>query len=201
MSLNNNNTKVIEALSLDERIESKLSYMDKNHVDHANVEAVLTKPEGSHLLKQWYWGHNLVTLDGAIYYAQQGANATPTNDFSSASGRFILRNQADTPVDTDTYAGVLGPIAASNNTFVATYPKTNDTGDPDNTGDGTNVVSWCSLWSTSSFSDAAIQGGCIHNGGGTPAGSLLTHFSFASSFGKTTSDTLKVFVNHSFSHP
>src|SRR6266508_907109 len=196
MSLNNNNTKVIESLSLDERIEAKLSYQDKNHVDNANVEAVLTKPEGSYFVKDWFFGSNIVTLDGAIYYAKKSAGETPATNENFGAGRFELRDAADTPADTDTYTNVLTPITASRQVFTSGYPKTNDTGDADNTGDGVNVVSYATLWTTTSFSANTIQGGMIHDNA-SPVGAtkLLTHFSITS-FAKTTSDTLKIFCNH-----
>lgn len=201
MSYNNNNSVVrtIEAETLDQRLERLYEYYDKNH-KWANVEAVLTRPEGSsYLLKQWLFTHNLVTDDGEIYYAQQGAGATPTDDFAGA-GRFILRTTTDTPAATDQYQHVAGPIANSNQVIDATYPKTNDTGDADNTGDGVNVISYRVSYTTTSFSDADIEGGAIHIGGASPGATahLLTHFSFSSAFAKTTSDTLKVFVNHGF---
>ena len=45
----------------------------------------------------------------------------------------------------------------------------------------------------------AIIGGCIHVGGASPASGtkVLSHFSITS-FNKTASDTLKIFVNHTF---
>jgi hypothetical protein len=82
------------------------------------------------------------------------------------------------------------------------YPKVND-GDSDNTGSGTDIATWLASWTTSDFNSNAIIGGCIHVAGGasgatTPgATKLLTHFSLTS-FNKTSSDTLKIFVNHTF---
>ena len=79
---------------------------------------------------------------------------------------------------------------------------TND-GDSDNTGSGTDIVTWLASWTTGDFNSNAIIGGCIHVAGGasgatTPgATKLLTHFSLTS-FNKTSSDTLKIFVNHTF---
>ena len=78
------------------------------------------------------------------------------------------------------------------------YPKTND-GDSDNTGAGTDIVTWRTSWTTGDFNANAIIGGCIHVGAASPASGtkLLSHFSITS-FNKTSSDTLKIFVNHTF---
>jgi hypothetical protein len=191
------NLRIIEAETLDQRLERLYEYYDKNH-KWANVEAVLTHPEGSYRLKEWMFTHNLVTDDGEIYYAQQGAGATPTDDFAGA-GRFILRTTADTPGAADQYQHVLGPIALSNQVIDPTYPKVNDTADAENTGDGVNVISYRVSYTTTSFSDPDIEGGAIHIGGASPGATshLLTHFTMTP-FAKTTSDTLKVFVNHGF---
>ena len=68
-----------------------------------------------------------------------------------------------------------------------------------NDGDLYYAQSACGETPTSDFSANAIIGGCIHVGGASPATSskLLTHFDLTS-FNKTTSDTLKIFVNHTF---
>lgn len=198
MSYNNvNYQKVIEAESYEQRLERMYEFEDKNH-KYPNVQAIRTRPESNYAVKEWFLGSNIVTDNGDIYYAQQGAGTAPTNDFA-ATGRFTLRGAADTPAKTDTYDLMSTPITASNQVIDATYPKTNDTGDADNTGDGVKVVSYRVSYTTTSFADAAIQGGCIHIGGASPTTgtALLTHFSITS-FAKTTSDTLKLFVNHSF---
>ena len=66
-------------------------------------------------------------------------------------------------------------------------------------GAGTDIATWRTSWTTGDFNSNAIIGGCIHVGGASPASGtkLLTHFSITS-FNKTASDTLKIFVNHTF---
>lgn len=148
--------------------------------------------------KTWYYAKNIVTNDGDLFYAQQAVGETPTSDFDGASGRMELRTGSATPAKGDTYAQVATPVAASRKAIDANYPKTND-GDSDNTGAGTDIVTWRTSWTTSDFSASAIIGGCIHVGAASPASGtkLLTHFSITS-FDKTSSDTLKIFVNHTF---
>tara|TARA_R110002020_G_scaffold3846_4_gene16958 strand:+ start:914 stop:1465 length:552 start_codon:yes stop_codon:yes gene_type:complete len=148
--------------------------------------------------KTWYYTHNIVTNDGDLYYAQKAVGETPTSDFGGTSGRMELRTGSATPAKGDTYAQVATPVAASRKAIDSNYPKTND-GDSDNTGAGTDIVTWRTSWTTSDFNSSAIIGGCIHVGAASPASGtkVLTHFSITS-FDKTSSDTLKIFVNHTF---
>ena len=152
--------------------------------------------------KTWLYTHNIVTNDGDLYYAQQATETSPTSDFSGSNGRMELRTGSATPAKGDVFTQVTTPIPASIQEIDSTYPKVND-GDSDNTGAGTDIATWRTSWTTSDFNATAIIGGCIHVAGGasgaTTAGAtkLLTHFSITS-FNKTASDTLKIFVNHTF---
>ena len=152
--------------------------------------------------KSWHYGKNIVTNDGDLYYAQQAVEATPTSDFGGSNGRMELRTGSATPAKGDVFTQVTTPIPTSIQEIDSTYPKVNDS-DSDNTGAGTDIVTCRTSWSTSDFNATAIIGGCIHVAGGasgatTPgATKLLTHFSLTS-FNKTSSDTLKIFVNHTF---
>ena len=109
-----------------------------------------------------------------------------------------LRTGSATPAKADTYQQVATPVTASRKAIDANYPKTND-GDGDNTGAGTDIVTWRTSWATSDFNQTGIIGGCIHVGGASPANAtkVLTHYTITS-FDKTASDTLKIFVNHTF---
>lgn len=147
----------------------------------------------------YHYGKNIITVDGNLFYAQKAAeDAVITSDFAGANGRMELRTGAATPANTDVYSNVTTPVTTSRKVILSGYPKTNDN-DTDNTGAGTTVVTWVTSWTTADFNATGIIGGCIHVGGNSPvAGTkLLTHFSIAS-FDKTSSDTLKVFVNHTF---
>ena len=148
--------------------------------------------------KTWYYGKNIVTNDGDLYYAQQAVEETPTSDFGGSNGRMELRTGSATPAKDDVFSDVTTPIAGSIKIIKSGYPKTNDA-DSDNTGAGTDIVTWLTEWTTSDFNASAIIGGCIHVGAGSPASGtkLLSHFSLTS-FNKTASDTLKIFVNHTF---
>jgi hypothetical protein len=161
-----------------------------------NVVAVLRRPEAGLIIPFWFYGRNIVTNDGDIYYAKKGAGESPSTNENFLQARCELRTTSDTPAKTDTYGDVAGPITASRKTISATYPKTNDTGDADNTGDAVDAVSYSYSWTTGDFSDNDIEGGCLHDNASPVAGTkLLTHFSITQ-FAKTSSDTLKLFVNH-----
>jgi len=137
-------------------------------------------------------GLNIVTDKGDKYYAQSAVAEAPTDDFDGASSGLRLGsdNTAPTKADDD----VTTFLATSAHALDATYPKTNDD-DGDNTGSGLDIVSWRFSYLTSEGNVDAIVEGAIVDDKVTPTGAL-THFLFAASFNKTSSDTLKVFVNH-----
>jgi hypothetical protein len=172
-----------------------------------NVVRVLSFPESSpsgkvDMIKEFDYTHNLVTDDGEIFYAKQGAGETPATNENFQSGRFEMGTTAYTEAETDTFnefdVSGTSKIAGSRQTFTAGYPKTNDTGDTDNTGDAVDAVSYAVNYSAASWSDTDVEQGCIHdNASPVSATKLLSVFSFTS-FAKTSSDTLKVFVNHAF---
>ncbi len=148
--------------------------------------------------KTWLYAKNIVTNDGDLYYAQKSVGGTPTTDFGGSDGRMELRTGSATPAKAHVYSDVTTPVTASRKVKDNTYPKTADD-DSDNTGAGADIVTWRTSWTTSDFNATAIIGGCFHAGGASPASGakLLTHFSITS-FNKTASDTLKIFVNHTF---
>ena len=132
-------------------------------------------------------------------------------------GAMVLRNTviSDSAIDQDdTYADVTGGLSSAtsdrNTTKVLTAndPRTTDP-DNDNTGGAIDQVTWSYEWATGDFSTSSgtpvadLTGGCILDRANNSAyaastNKLLTHFNFASPFEKTPSDTLKIFVNHTF---
>lgn len=192
---------VVEAETLDQRIERVLEYQDKNHTKPgANVICVRERPEGRYAVKEQFVGQNLVTDDGEIAYAQKAAGETPTNDFWSANQRFEVRDNATplTPAETNTWTQFTNPVAASLKTRTGGYPKTNDTGDADNTGDTVRAVSWAVNYTTGDFTATNVSGQIITAIASPTTGTpLLNHAAFTA-FAKTSTDTLKIFVNHEF---
>lgn len=188
------------------RTQSKKKY-DYNPKD--NVVAVLRQPVKSAFsgkvldtLVNWMLVKNIVTNDGDAYYARQGANEAhaANEDFGDTTARFEMGTTAFTTLKASNFGNwdVAGTskIAGSRLGFTGTYPKTNDTGDADNTGDAIDAVSYAINYTATSWSDTTVETGCIHeNASPATTTKLLTGWSFTQ-FSKTTSDTLKVFVNH-----
>ena len=138
-------------------------------------------------------GKNIVTNDGDLYYAQKAVGDSPTTDFTTGGLNLGTSNTAVGKTDTDvTTFGTDGDIAESSG-----YPKVND-GDSDNTGAGTDIVTWKFSYGTADGNITGIQEGAIVDILGASATKCLTHFLFASSFNKTSSNTLVVYVNHRF---
>ena len=172
-----------------------------------NVVRVLSFPEVSpsgsvDMIKEFDYTHNLVTNNGEIFYAKKGAGETPSTDENFQAGRFEMGTTAYTEAESDTFTNfdVSGSskISGSRQVFTSGYPKTNDTGDSDNTGDAVDAVSYAVNYSASAWNDSNVEQGCIHDKSSpVSATKLLSVFSFTS-FAKTSSDTLKVFVNHAF---
>ncbi len=142
--------------------------------------------------------HNIVTDAGDEYYAEASAQfggESVTNEFDSMS---LGTSASSVPAKGNDWSD-LTEIASTNKLVKSTYPKTNDTGDADNTGDGVDVVTWTFEWAAGDFNSVAITDGVILVGTGTGTEPLLTHFEFTGGvFTKTASDTLKVIVNHTF---
>jgi len=199
------------------RKESFLSWADSQPLNKSryksfqtledNVVRVLSFPEVSpsgtiDMIKEFDYTHNLVTDDGEIFYAIQGAGETPSANEDFANGRFEIGTTAYTEAETDTYnefdVSGTSSITGSNQVFTSGYPKTNDTGDADNTGDAVDAVSYAVNYSAASWNDTDVeQGAILDHATPVTTSKLLAVFSFTS-FAKTSSDTLKIFVNHAF---
>lgn len=141
-----------------------------------------------------YPGLNIVTTKGDVYYAQLAMTDTITDDFQAAGAGLRMGSATTTPTKANTDVGTF--LTGSDHVIDATYPKSND-GDADNTGSGTNVMTWTYSYLTSEGNVSSIAEGGISDVRAGPSTALLTHFLFASVFSKTSSDTLKVIVNHS----
>jgi hypothetical protein len=191
---------------IDEALAHPSRFYDGFDPLKSNVIAVLGKPEinqtsraRQEIIKEWRYGANIVTNDGDIFYAKQAVTEVPAANEDFEAGRMELQNPAiqDTPAKTDTYTQLTTPIAASRKVFVAApdYPLRNDA-DTDNTGDGVDVATYLTSYTTTDFNATGINGGAIHdNAAPVGATKLLTHFTIPA-FNKTASDTLKMFVNH-----
>ena len=171
-----------------------------------NICLVVSHLDGS---KDWWYGSNLVTNDGDIYYAKRSASETPASNENFGASACVLQNpsSANTIAKTDAYGQVTNPIVTSGAVrgLSAGYPKTADA-DSDNTGASADAISYRFDWATNQIDTSAgnpITGGAIYDVGQTSpvaATKILTHWNFTSpaTFHKTSTDTLKLFVNHTF---
>ena len=171
-----------------------------------NICLVVSHLDGS---KDWWYGSNLVTNDGDIYYAKKSASETPASNENFGASACVLQNpaSADTIAKTDAYGQVSSPITTSGavRPLTAGYPKTADA-DSDNTGASADAISYRFDWATNQIDTSAgnpITGGAIYDVGQTSpvtGTKILTHWNFTSpaTFHKTSTDTLKLFVNHTF---
>jgi len=171
-----------------------------------NICLVVSHLDGS---KDWWYGSNLVTNDGDIYYAKRSASETPASNENFGASACVLQNpsSANTIAKTDAYGQVTNPIVTSGAVrgLSSGYPKTADA-DSDNTGASADAISYRFDWATNQIDTSAgnpITGGAIYDVGQTSpvaATKILTHWNFTSpaTFHKTSTDTLKLFVNHTF---
>lgn len=152
---------------------------------HRNVLAVLCTPRGKILIP----ASNIVTDAGDLHYAQRAVSESLTNAFGIGE-----LASAGTPGKTANRSAFT-PIASTQKAHASTYPKRND-GDADNTGAGTDVVTFLQSYTKADFNATGITHGMITNTSPGASEPLLTGYAFAASFNKTADDTLKVFVNH-----
>lgn len=134
-------------------------------------------------------GKNIITDAGDQYYAE-GAVGSPS--WTVAGMRLGTGTTAPTKADTDVTTFLTG----SEKAIDTGYPTTNDT-DADNTGAGVDVVTWRVSYGTAEANGTGIAEGAIVDNLTTPT-KALTHFLFSAAFDKTSNDTLKVIVNHTF---
>lgn len=162
--------------------------------------------------KRTYETHNIVTDDGDLYYAERGALLTtgtpigpvPTN-FTDTNGvpDMIMELYDNTTPNTAPGKGndrsdLNGVLATGSDQVIdATYPKVND-GDGDNTGSGTDIVTYRVSYIKADANLADISDVILTNPSPGASEPVITHAEFTSAFTKTSDDTLKVFINHTF---
>ena len=160
--------------------------------------------------KTWIPFKNIVTDAGDLFYAERGALLTvgspigpvPTN-FTDVNGvpDMIMELYDNTPANNapakaNDRGDLLGTIAPSSaKAMDATYPLVNDP-DGDNTGSGVDIITYRVSYLTSEANLADITDLILTNPTPGATEPLIMHAEFAASFTKTSSDTLKVFVNH-----
>lgn len=152
-------------------------------------------------------GLNIVTNAGDLYYAQRGALLTtgtpispvPTN-FTDTNGvpdmiMELYNGASAAPDKTNDRGDLVTLVTGSDQAMDAGYPKVNDN-DTDNTGAAVDTVSYRVSYATGDANATGIADVILTNPTPGASEALLMHAEFGAPFDKTSSDTLKVFVNH-----
>lgn len=147
---------------------------------------------------------NIVTNEGDKYYAQRGAAATPTYTFN-AGMMVVAKSYTVAATKVATFGRFVGLTTtySGRKTFDSGYPKTADT-DTDNTGRTADAVTYKRTYTTSeaNYTIKAL-GICRRNAttAATSASKVLLSYktlSAAQQVTKTSSQTLVVYINHTF---
>ncbi len=135
--------------------------------------------------------NNLVTSAGEVFYAQKGAGEATTNTFTTLE----LGTAGDAPAAGSNRSNMITKVSGSQQSVDGGYPKTDDD-DADNSGSGTTVVSHRYQYGTTEANETSIDRAIVTNA--TPGASepVLCYATFAASFDKNDTDTMKIFVNH-----
>lgn len=157
-----------------------------------------------------YQGHNLLTTAGSTEYAKRITykEKAPVLAFDPvAIGMSTLRSGATgAPADTDVYNmydGVTAtPVLIDS---VNGYPKTNDTDSANSGGgisvQGSEILTWGFSWNADSGATGLWKYAFIHDSGATGAVPLLMAGQFSPDISVQSTDSLRVFVNHTIEHP
>lgn len=145
---------------------------------------------------------NIVTDQGDEYYARRSVLEQPDDDqFTTGAalafdGVMELGNDLTPPAPdkTQVRTAMTNIVSGSEKAMDATYPKTND-GDGDNSGAGIDIATYLVSYLTSEANANDIQQVWITNPS-PAAGEVLMMYATFTAFNKTSSDTLKVFINH-----
>ena len=172
------------------------------------VCAVLKTPDDETI--EVFETKNIVTTAGSNYYAERAVGTDPMADALFTDGTsgavfdgkmYLYNGSTGTPAAGSNYsAAIAGGTAISTNgnkDMVSGYPKINDA-DADNTGSGTYVVTYYSTWVSGEATNLDIDNVFISNPSpaATTNENILMWAQLSPAITKGTSDTLKVFVNH-----
>jgi hypothetical protein len=155
-----------------------------------NIIGVLTGKSGK---KRVVRASNIVTTAGQIYYAQMGVGDAPTNSFIEC----VLGTGTIAANKSNDYSSMT-PIVGANKEKNIGYPKVDDD-DLDNTGAGSDVMTWTFQFGMADFTSTAIAEGCITVAGPVSDSPLLTRWVWGTPFAKDANTSLKIIVNHAVS--
>lgn len=189
----------IEAYWLDRMVEELFDKVPGAQV-RGTVRAVLRNEQSG--MELVIPGLNIVTNEGDLYYAQQSADEQPddahftTGAATAFDGIMELYNGASAaPAKTNNRSDLVGLVSGSGKVMDTGYPQTNDA-DGDNTGALADAVTYRVSYATGEANATNIADVILTNPSPTTNENLLSHAEFSTPFSKTSSDTLKTFVNH-----
>jgi hypothetical protein len=146
---------------------------------------------------------NLVTTAGKEFYMEAinesiGGGSAPTP--ATTKMALGLSGSAATPAVGNDLDDVGVADAEGIRTVEATYPKIND-GDSDNTGAGAHTLTWKCIWPAGQYTQSTIGDVAVTETAAafpTSGEAIVNHGTFTN-INKTATQTLTVYVNHSFS--
>jgi len=132
--------------------------------------------------------------------ALNAGTPVPTN-FTDVNGTFdrimeLYDGASGAPAKGNDRSHLVDLVTGSAKVIDSGYPTVNDA-DGDNAGAGTDVATYRVSYTTGEANASAIADVIITNPSPGASEALLMHAEFTP-FAKTSSDTLKVFVNHTF---
>jgi hypothetical protein len=180
--------KEVDEMIFDNDTDSRSFFNQQERPSKMNVLAVLTDEKTGK--KKWIHGANIVTVFGNRFYA-----LAPTgNSASIATPLGIMLGIGSTAVS-NTDSVIMTSFASCFGSLTAGYPKNSDA-DVDNTGSGSNIVTWAVTFVAAGISQVGIRELCLCSVSNVTPNTILNRALFSAAFDKTTSDTLKVFINH-----
>jgi hypothetical protein len=144
--------------------------------------------------KRHIWGRNIVTNAGDVWYAQSAASEATTNAFANLYLATACSEAGGTPIKASDY-GDFTVHAGSEKAKTATYPKTADA-DADNTGAGTDIVSWKFEYAAGDGPFVAITHSFIAKAGAGGVDPILNGYKWGATWAKDAFTSAKVFANH-----
>lgn len=183
-------------------------YIPKKFQIYSQVTAIVADAASGEY-KNVIKGHNLVTNDGDYFYAVRAVAGTPSTDyFCNGSGVFdgvveLYIGATASPSKAAVRSSIGGTLvswssgpAISEMAMSSGYPKVNDS-DSGNTGKGADVVTYKVTYTTSEANGTSISDVVITNPSPS-SGDKLLMWSELTPFNKTSSDTLTIYINHTF---
>jgi len=141
------------------------------------------------------WGKNLVTDAGDVWYAESACGESPTNTFANLYLATACAEGGGDPLKDSNYGDFTVHDPSGEKAKTATYPKSNDQ-DGDNTGAGTDIVTWLFEYTTGDGPFVAVTHSFIAKASATGTDPILNGYKWAAAWAKDDATSAKIFANH-----